>query len=358
MAKILSQPMVLAALFLLAACSGGGTMNSSVPTSQAVGPQSAQATTQSQTRTTLGKPAPADGSIVYNSVPKTLLGSASEGFECCQISEFGDGVNLAGTGTLDTVSVVMDSWGCQSGTWHGPTDTPATAACSTTPGATFPVPITLNVYAVCPASGPVTSACPSPTSRVGVLLATQTKTFAIPYRPSAQPAKCTAANGNLGKFFSATDQAFYRGVEGGCDNGLVNLIAFDNIVAQPHAPASLPSQIIVTLAYNTTHYGYHPVGESAACYTSSGGCGYDSLNVSADSFTGPVTVGSYYAANGLFLNSSYAGTYCDGGPAGALRFDAGGSANCGWAAYHPQIQVTVSDKKDKDDKTKDKGDKD
>jgi len=353
MAKILSQPIVLAALFSLAACSGGGSMNSSIPGSQSIGAQSAnQATAQTQTRTTLGKPAPApkpDGTIVYNSIPNPLISSAAQGFACCGVSEFGDGVNLAKlkeTSVLDTVTVAMGSYGCETGSG---------TSCSTTPGATFNVPITLNVYAI--GSSPY---------YVGALLATRTQTFAIPYRPSADPTHCPDFPDH---FYRAVDQTFYSGPpfsisgpEAGCDNEFPSLIVFDNIVPQPHAPASLPSQVIVTVAFT-------PAGPSL------------SLNVSADSIAGgPVSVGSYFNLNGVFGNYALSSEYCTAGhTAGFLQLDADASlsANCppssnggnngglgtpsypwNWSSSHPQIQVTVSDKNDKDDKTKDKGDKD
>jgi hypothetical protein len=337
--------MVLVALVSLAACSGGaGTMNSSVP----VGSQSLQATTQtttqSQTRTTLDKPAPkADGKVVYDSIPKTLAPIPSQGFECCTVSEFGDGVNLQGTGTLDTVSVVMDSWGCQTG--DGNTSTGANA-CQTTPGSTFNVPITMSVYAICSAS------CVPPNSRVGALLAQQTKTFAIPYRPSADPQRCPSD----GTFFS--DVAIVG--EGTlpnphCTHGFVNLIVFDNLVPQPSAPKNLPSQAIFTVAFNTSDWGYAPTG--LACTTRpSDQCGYDSLNVGAEGPGGPV--GSAFDPNGAFINYRNAGFYCDNGTGGVnyLRLDTG--VNC-WGpqpnfpnGLHPQIQVTTSNKNDNDDKNK------
>ena len=277
-----------------------------------------------------------DGTVVYDSIPNQLHAISSVGFECCQVKEFGDGLKLTKPGVLDTVSVVMDSWGCQNGTWHGPTDTPATAACSTTPGATFNEDITVNVYAVSGATG------------VGPLIAVQTKTFAIPYRPSADPVHCTGAN--AGEFFSAVDQKFYGGVQGGCDNGLVNLIVFDHIMPTPAAPATLPAQVIVTVAYNTSTGGYVPIGTTTACFTSSGGCGYDSLNVGVDGPGGPV--GSVLDPNGIFVNYSLASNYCDHGAGGVntLRLDTS-PTSCGWAGFHPQIQVTT-DKNDKDDNPK------
>src|ERR1700692_526201 len=230
--------MVLVALVALAACSGGaGTMNSSVP----VGSQSLQAATQTtaqaQTRITLGKPAPkSDDKIVYDSIPSPLAPIPSQGFECCSVSEFGDGVNLKGTGTLDTVSVVMDSWGCETG--NGGVSAPDPNACHTTPNSTFNVPITMNVYAICPAA-----TCVPANSRVGALLATQTKTFAIPYRPSAD-ARCTG-----GRFYSDVATIGESPPPGNCTHGLVNLIVFDALVPQAGAPKNLPSQAIFTVAF-------------------------------------------------------------------------------------------------------------
>ena len=34
----------------------------------------------------------------------------------------------------------------------------------------------------------------------------------------------------------------------------------------------LPNTVVYGISYNTSHYGPHPLGESTACYTSSGGC--------------------------------------------------------------------------------------
>ena len=325
-------------------------MNSSVPAGsqqpQAVA-QSAQ-TTQTQARTALdndkARSPQADGEIVYNSIPSPLAPIPSQGFECCSVSEFGDGVNLTGTGTLDTVSVVMDSWGCETGDGNvsiGP------AACHTTPGSTFNVPITMSVYAVCPALS-----CVPANSRVGALLAKQTKTFAIPYRPSADPVHCPPN----GTFFS--DVAIVG--EGTlthphCTHGFVNLIVFDALVPQAGAPKDLPSQAIFTVAFNTTTWGYAPTG--LACTTRpSDQCGYDSLNVGAEGPGGPV--GTAFDPNGAFINYRTPAFYCDKGTGGFnyLRLDTG--PDC-WGpqpgfpnGLHPQIQVTISNKHDNDDKNK------
>jgi hypothetical protein len=305
---------------VLGACSGGG-QQAAPPGGAGLHPAA-----QSQARVAMdeGRGGGGDrddggGSVVYNSVPKPLHGIPSQGFECCQVLEFGDGMNLTHTGRLNAVSIVMDSWGCQTGHGNLPN-------CMTTPGATFPVPITMNVYAV-----------KSTGTHVGPLLATRTQTFNIPYRPSADNVRCTGAS--VGEFFSAVDNA--------CIHGLPNLITFDF----PQPRVQLPAQIIVSVAYNTSTGGYHPIGTSTACFTSSGGCGYDSLNVGAGGNGGPI--GSALDPNGAFVNYSVATNYCDPTQGTGFRLDTG--PNC-WAGYHPQIRVTVAGGGDGDDRDRDHGD--
>jgi hypothetical protein len=248
-----------------------------------------------------------NGTVVYSSIPKPLKAVASLGFEATQALEFGDGVNLTHTGKLQRVRYVLSSWGCQSGNW-------STNNCVTIGTPTSPVPITVNVYAV----------DNTKTSRVGNLLATQTKTFNIPYRPSSDHVRCP--NG----------ETFYSQVDAACIHGLANVIVFD--FSGPRA--SLPAQTIVSLTYNTTHYGPHPVGETAACYHSSGGCIYDSLNVSADGTGGPI--GSPIDPNSVFDSFTQALDYCL--PLGlGFRIDTGCVPGpvTGWNLNHPQFEVRV-----------------
>jgi len=294
---------------VVAACSGGG-QQAAPPAGAALHP----ATALSQSRVALdegrrgGDDADRDdqgGRVVYNSVPKRIHGISSLGFECCQVKEFGDGLNLTHTGRIDQAAIVMDSWGCQTGHWYS-------NDCATSPGATFAVPITMNVYAVTPSG-----------TRVGALLATRTKTFNIPFRPSADHVRCTGAN--AGEFFSAVDNA--------CINGLPALISYD--FSNPRV--NLPSQIIVSVAYNTSTSGYSPVGTATACFVSSGGCGYDSLNVGASGNGGPI--GSALDPNGAFVNYSLVTNYCDPTQGTGFRLDTG--PNC-WTGLHPQIRVTVA----------------
>ena len=249
-----------------------------------------------------------NGTVVYSSLPKTLHAVASIGFEATQALEFGDGVNLTHTGKLQRVRYVLSSWGCQSGNW-------STGNCVTHGSPTFPVPFTVNVHAVSNTNA----------SRVGALLATQTHTFAIPYRPSSDHVRCPDGQ----TFFSAVDNA--------CVHGLANVIVFD--FDGPRV--NLPAQVIVSLSYNTTHYGPHPIGQSAPCYTSSGGCGYDSLNVSADGPGGPI--GSPVDPNSVFDSFTQAIDYCNPLLGTGFRIDSGCPPGpTGWTFNHPQFEVRAA----------------
>jgi hypothetical protein len=238
-------------------------------------------------------PAGAAPSAIYNNIPNPQPGNLpSEAFEATGTSEFGGQVQFAGTArTNPKVTVLMSSWGCQTGHWYS-------GDCATTPGSTFSVPVTLNVYNV--GSG----------NSVGSLLTTTTQTFQIPYRPSASP---TCGDG---RWSDGTT----------CFNGYATPISFDL------TGVTLPNNAIVSVAYNTSHYGYAPIGQSAACYTSGGGCGYDSLNVA---LTYPPTVGTVPNPDDAYLRTQYGS--CTGGSIDPFNIDAG----C-WTGYQPAIKVEVN----------------
>jgi hypothetical protein len=235
--------------------------------------------------------------VVYDNIPSPQPGNVpSVAYEANGISEWGGQIQLAGTQRQNpTITVLMSSWGCVSGHWYS-------NDCSTPAGSTFSEPITLNVYNV--GSG----------GSVGSLLATTTQTFNIPYRPSASP--------------SCGDGRWSNGTS--CFNGFGTQITFN-----PLAGVTLPNKVIVSVAYNTSHYGYAPYGEATTCYTSAGGCGYDSLNVGTN---GAPTTGSDPQPDDAYLNDVYGYEYCDGGlgGAGTFRLDAG----C-WTGFQPAIRVAA-----------------
>jgi hypothetical protein len=250
-------------------------------------------------------PAFSQTSTVYNSIPKPLPGNvASEGPEAYAFAELGDGLSLAGnTGTIGQVAVVMSSWACQAGTWQ--------SGCVTVSGATFSQSLTVNLYSVVDNTIPPQS---------GSKLATITQTFNLPYRPSSTPTKC-----GTGAWYSTKDKL--------CYHGLAVPISVDFSGQKIAIPTN--GKLIVTVAYATTHYGVSPIGESAACYGTTAGCPYDSLNISTESDGG--FPGYPLDANGIFVNYTLPNTSCTGATTTGVLVD--DTAPGCWVGYRPQIQV-------------------
>jgi hypothetical protein len=222
----------------------------------------------------------------YNAIPSKLPANVSSvGFEATGTNEFGDEVGLDGTErTLQSMSVVLSSWGCESGHWN-------TGDCTTTPGATFDVPLTFTVYA-------------DNAGVPGSVLAQQTQTVAVAYRPSAS-AQCSGDD--AGKWYSTRDRTCYNG--------------YAQTVSMTLPARTLTDTVFWTVAFDTTHSGYVPFGESTDCYTSAGGCGYDSLNVGA--WSAP--------------HAPYAGTDVDEDQ--AFR---DGAVETGWTGYRPLAAIATS----------------
>jgi hypothetical protein len=175
----------------------------------------------------------------------------------------------------------------------------------TTPGATFDVPITFTVYAS------------DLNGTAGAVLVQKTQTVAVAYRPSADPARCgvtdpvTGAVTGAGRWYSSKTKSCYNG--------------FPQTITMDLPPVAATSQVVWTVAYNTSHHGYAPIGESAACYTSSSGCGYDSLNVGVWSYPNAPFSGTDLNEDLAFVNSTY------------LPSD-------GWTGYRPLGAITTTNK--------------
>jgi hypothetical protein len=225
--------------------------------------------------------------VIYDSIIDPNPGNVpSVSFEATGTGEFGNQINLGGTArVLNNVVVQMSSWACQSGSWTG-----SPSPCATTPGATFSVPITLNIFAVGAASayGPSTA---------GALLASTTQTFAIPYRPSADPTDCPSA-----------PTKWYDAGLGTCFNGYFNNIEFT------FGHVALPNSVIWGITFNTNTAGLHPLGVTGP---------YDSLNVALSQEPKSPSVGSDPYQGTVYWNilgNGYQGNYCDGGAAGINVF--------------------------------------
>ncbi|HEX7101597.1 MAG TPA: hypothetical protein VF201_03025 [Nitrolancea sp.] len=239
----------------------------------------------------------ASGTVIYDSTVSPLPGNlVSVGFEATSTSELGDEISFAGTSrALQQVTVTMSSWACESGSW-------TTGDCETTPGATFPMPITFTIYNV--GAG----------DTVGSQIATVTQTFDIPYRPSADNVNCSG-----GTWYSSSD--------GKCYNGFATNITFDFSTLA----VTLPDSVIYGISYNTSNYGDSPLGVSGP---------YDSLNVA---LSPAVSVGSQVNPGTAFVNSSWAGGYCaegpsDGGSLNVFRLSLG---TC-WDGYVPAVQFIAT----------------
>jgi hypothetical protein len=234
--------------------------------------------------------ASASSPYLYNStVPLASVGNLpSEGFEAYALNELGNQITLDHAGNVGLVVVTMSSWACESGTWYAHN-------CVSTPGHKFTWPITFSIYHAAAGTPPV----------AGSLIARSTRSFAMPYRPSANNTHCTGAN--LGKWWDAALQK--------CFNGKASNITFD------FAGVSLPKDVVYGITYNTTHYGYSPIGQGAACFSTIQGCFYDSLNIGLTQDPTDVSAGRNPGPTGtVFVNANIAYGYCDAGLAGFGKF--------------------------------------
>lgn len=250
---------------------------------------------------------PVRAGVIYSSMPgHPAPGNLpSVGAEAYAFNEFGNEIAFAGTHRdLTSVTVELSSWACVSGNWYD-------ATCSTPPGSTFQMPITLNLYQAVPGS-----------STPGALITSVTQTFSIPYRPSDSP-QCTGPNTG----------EWYQESTGQCMHGLATSVTF-HLGGQG---VTVPDEIVYGIAYNTTHFGYHPIG-TAACDATSQGCPYDSLNIALSQDPQNVTAGTDPNPGTVWQNSPYGGEYCDGGTAGTgiFRLDSPEPGmNCWSVSYSP-----------------------
>jgi hypothetical protein len=256
--------------------------------------------------------------VLYNSIPNPLPGNLpSVGFQANQTSEFGNAITLVRPNApkrLKQFTVTLSSWACQAGS---ATD----GTCVSTKGSTFSEPVTLNLYNASPDD-----------INPGSLIATQTQTFNIPYRPTARP-QC--GNGGWGAQ---------------CNHGKAT-----NIVFKFGAPnVVLPQSLVYGIAYSTSDYGPAPYGDQQACNTAgpggSDGCPYDSLNVALSQDPTNVSVGSDTYQGNVFWNTSTPANYCDGGNdgVGTFRRDSPGFPDC-WSVsgsgapyYVPSVKIIES----------------
>lgn len=253
-----------------------------------------------------------DTSVAYNALPFDVENcrNPSRAFEATQTNEFGDAVQLAGAGTIQTLNVVMSSWACESGYWDarapfGP--------CVTSPGKTYPQEIIATLYTVDETSPGCSATTPCV---VMPYLAQVTETKNIPYRPSANSTSC------------ADPHQWFNAVTGLCENGFSSVQSFD--FSGKNISISSGDKVIWTVAFNTSHYGYSPIGTATSCYTASGGCFYDSLNVGAKSHVNAPYSGVDLDSDVVYLSTTPASPPSSPGPLAPVT---------GWTGYRPLGEI-------------------
>lgn len=257
------------------------------------------------------------GQVIYDSTVSPLPGNQlSVGAEAYAFDEFGDGITFAGTSRkLVNVTVTLSSFACQSGNWFS-------GNCVTTPGATFTLPMTLNIY---------NAGSPTP----GSSITTVTQNITVPYRPSADNANCT-------------DGKWYDSASGYCFNGKAANVVFDF----SSLSVVLPNSVVYGIVYNTTHSGASPIGESAPCWGTVAGCPYDALNIA---LSPTVNVGTKPFFNTVYQNSTVPAEYCDNGLAGLgiFRLDSP-TVQC-WVGEIPAAKFLASNTPNNKDDCKNGG---
>ena len=182
-------------------------------------------------------------------------------------TQLGDKINLPSQSRLTSATVIVDSQACQSGSG---------ASCLTTSGATFSVPITFTIYSPGPTAG-----------SVGGVLASETKSFNVPYRPSADPMECAATTSSIFTGYSNDGTQWFDPATGSCYYGLTYAATFTNFTFASSSHV-LPTTVVYGVSYNAS---------SAPA---------SSLNVlySTESASGGVTVGSDRDPGNLFVAGS------------------------------------------------------
>jgi len=235
--------------------------------------------------------------LIYDSIPAPLPPHVvSQPYNSLQTREFGGAATFAGSiRAITKVTVVMDAFALASAypTFPGAS------------GATWNHPLTLNLYNV--DNGGANP--PQP----GTLIATRTSTFAIPWRPVADP--------------TCADPSNWRASDGNCYTGIAFLATFD------FTGTTVPNQIIYGLAFNTFQYGASPLATPGP---------YDLLNIGLAQV--PPTIGTNPFPDNAFLNAAFGTPYLDGGAGGTgtFRRDPSTPPPPSWAPYSGAISFEVA----------------
>jgi hypothetical protein len=138
------------------------------------------------------------------------------------------------------------------------------------------------------------------------VIATRTIVASIPWRPESDP--------------TCADPVRWRASDGNCYTGLFFPVVFD------FTGVTVPNQIIYGLAYNTTNWGYHPIGVSGP---------YEELNFGLAKV--PPTVGTNPFPDTAYWNTHTATNYTDLGAGGIDTF----RRDTAWLPFSGAISIVA-----------------
>ncbi len=288
--------------------------------------------------------------VIYDSTSQVNV-SASQGFQCCGTSEFGDAVTFAGSARFLTgVNVEFSPWSVYSNpstpngytpaqAWQGQATGPYPGGGPNPNGATysdpngFYWPLTLNLYSETTSTESNINT-PGSYPAAGTLLGSVTENALIPWQP--EPSLNSTCLSDDQADLGGTVQAWLSPTLGCLFGGLAT-INF-NLSSLPGGGVAAPNTVVWGVAFDTDTWGANPVGVDGP---------YDSLNVAT---TTGVTVGTDANVGGAFLDSTEAGEYgsCYSTPndyssplvnncsTGTFRNDPNG-----WTGYIPAVQFSA-----------------
>lgn len=209
-------------------------------------------------------------SILYSSIvsPFSAQNPPNEwwslSFGGTNATQLGDKINLGSPSTVSSATVMLDSQAIGTGT--------------------FPVPITFTFYLPGSTGG-----------SVGAVVASETKTFNVPYRPAGNATACGAATNSIFPGYANNGTQWFDSATGSCYYGVVYPATFT------FKNTRLPSTVVYGVSYNAS------TGPAS------------SLNVlfSTESASGAVTVGSDTDPGNLFVQGASAANDL-GGPSGEI----------------------------------------
>ena len=151
----------------------------------------------------------------------------------------------------------------------------------------------------------------------GAVIASRKRTFAVLYRPSADPTNCSA---NPTRWYSSKHDA--------CYNGKAFKIVFE------FSGLKLPDDLVYGISYNTSTSGNEPHG-TMPCQSTTEGCPDDSLNVGAEA--GLPARGTDVYPDGVFIDQQ-AGGDCDTDASVPDEFSLDA---CNWRGFNPLVRFRV-----------------